>query len=271
MPGLGRPPEPGLNGNRPYWRKPLVIAQPGLGLPPVIDHRLAQQFRRPHRGRRIAALAGEEQCLQLRQIVVVQQLAVGVLLLDRPHRGRRGEQHLHAVLRAHPPERAGVRRADRLALVHHAGAAAQQRRVDDVGVADHPADIGRRPIDVAGIDAVQHAHRVPQRDRMAAIVAHHPLGPSRRARGVEDVERIGGRHRDRIVRRRRRLGFRQIVVAPRDQFSAFGIALQDQAGIGLVRRQRDRRVEQRLVFHHPPGLEAAGCRHDHLRLGVGDA
>ena len=42
----------------------------GLGLPPVIDHRLAQQVSRPDGGRRIAALAGEEQRLQLRQVVL---------------------------------------------------------------------------------------------------------------------------------------------------------------------------------------------------------
>ena len=49
------------------------------------------------------------------------------------------------------------------------------------------------------------------------------------------------------------------------------VALQDQAGIRLVRRQRDRGVEQGLVFHHAARLQAAGRRDDHLRLGVGDA
>ena len=117
----------------------------GLGLPPVIDHRPLQQRRRPLRGRRIATLAGEEQRLEFAQVIGGQQLALGVLLLDRAHRGRRGEQHFDPVLRDHPPERAGIRRADRLAFVHDAGAAAQQRRVDDVAVADHPADIGGRP------------------------------------------------------------------------------------------------------------------------------
>src|SRR5947207_706876 len=49
------------------------------------------------------------------------------------------------MLRDDAPEGAGVRRADRLALVEDAGAAGEQRRVDDVRVADHPADIGGRP------------------------------------------------------------------------------------------------------------------------------
>src|SRR5579862_7025607 len=33
----------------------------GLGLPPVVDHRLAKQVRGPDRGGRVTALAGEEQ------------------------------------------------------------------------------------------------------------------------------------------------------------------------------------------------------------------
>ncbi len=111
----------------------------------MIHHRLAEQLRRPDRGRRVAALAGQKQCLQLRQIVLPQEFSLRVLLLDRAHRGGRGEQHFDPVLRADAPERAGIGRADRLALVHDAGAAAQQRRVDDVAVPDHPADIATPP------------------------------------------------------------------------------------------------------------------------------
>ena len=54
----------------------------GLGLPPVIDDRHAEQLLRPLDGRRIAALAGQEQGAKLRQVVVPQQLAsVGLLLV----------------------------------------------------------------------------------------------------------------------------------------------------------------------------------------------
>ena len=231
----------------------------------MIDHRPLQQRRRPDRGRRIAALAGEEQRLELAEVVRGQQFSLRVLLLDRAHRGRRGEQHFHPVLREHPPERAGIGRADRLAFVHDAGAAAQQRRVDDVAVADHPADIGRRPVNVAGLDAVDHPHRVPQRHRVAAVVAHHAFGRAGRAGGVENIQRIGRRHRHAVMRRGRGLGLGQVVVAARRQHARRLLALQDQAGIRLVRRQRDRRVEQRLVVHDAAGLEAAGGRDDHLR------
>ena len=45
--------------------------------------------------------------------------------------------------------------AHRLALVEDRGAAVEQRRVDDVAVADHPADVGGRPPALARLDAVE--------------------------------------------------------------------------------------------------------------------
>jgi hypothetical protein len=43
------------------------------------------------------------------------------------------------------------------------------------------------------------------------------------------------------------------MVASRRQRGRRLFALQDQAGVRLVRRQRDCRIQQRLVQHHPPG------------------
>ena len=108
-------------------------------------------LRRPVVGAGVEPFAGLEQILQRRQVVLAEVLAVGVFLLDRADRGRRGEHRLHPVLGRHPPERARIRRADRLALVEHGRRAEQQRAVDDVGVADDPADIGGGPIHVAGL------------------------------------------------------------------------------------------------------------------------
>ena len=167
----------------------------GLGLPPVIDHRLLQELLGPFDGRRIGALAGEEQRAEVRQVVLREQLAVRVFLLDGAERGRRGEHRGALVLGDDAPERARVRRADRLALVEDRGAAVEQRRVDDVGVPDHPADVGGRPVHLAGLDAVVVLHRPGERDHVAAIVAHHALRDAGRAGGVEDVERVGREHR----------------------------------------------------------------------------
>jgi len=75
-----------------------------------------------------------------------------------------------------PPKGAGIGRPYRLPLVEDGGTAGQQRRVDDVGMADHPTDIGGGEEDLAGLDAVDVLERPVQRHRVAAIVAHDALG-----------------------------------------------------------------------------------------------
>ncbi len=173
-------------------------APAGLGLPPVVDHRLLQHLFRPVHGRRVGALAGQKQRAEFRQIVFADQRAGRVFLLDGAERGRRGEQSDRLVLGDDAPERAGVRRADRLALVHDRGRAVKQRRIDDVAVADHPADVGGAPPHLARLDVVEILHRPFERDHVAAIVAHHAFRDAGGARGVEDVERIGGEHRHAV-------------------------------------------------------------------------
>ena len=168
-----------------------------------------------------------------------EELALRVFLLDGAERGRRGEHRDALVLGDHAPERAGVRRADRLALVEHRGAAVEQRRIDDVAVADHPADVGRRPPGLARLDAVEVLHRPFQRDHVAAVVAHHALRPAGRARGVEDVERIGGGDRHAVepiagLVQRPRAASAQSWSRPAIIGASSLRALQDEAGLGLV-------------------------------------
>ena len=153
----------------------------GFGLPPVIDHGFGEQVGSPDGGGGIAALAGEEQGFKFGEVVGAEEFSVRVLLLDGSHGGGGGEQHLHLVLGADAPEGAGVGSAYGFALVHHAGAAAEQGGVDDVAVADDPAYVGGGPVDVAGLDAVDHAHRVPEGDGVASVVADDALGAARRA------------------------------------------------------------------------------------------
>ena len=152
----------------------------------------------------------------------------------------------------------------------------EERRVDDVAVADHPADIGGRPVHLARLDAVEVLHRPFERDHVAAIVAHHALGPAGGARRVENVERVGRFDGHAIVGRagvdeRVIAHLRPVAVAPGDHRRLRLRALQDEAGVGLVLRQRNRLVEQRLVGDDAAGLQAAACRKNHLRLGVVDA
>ncbi|MEY9610321.1 hypothetical protein ABIF21_003195 [Bradyrhizobium elkanii] len=142
-------------------------------------------------------------------------------------------------------------------------------------MADHPADVRAAPPDLAGLHAVEIVHRPFQRDEMTAIVAHYALRDSGRARRVEDVERIGGgyRHARRgLAGVERGLAQRRpIMIAARGELASLLRPLQDDAGLGLAAGEADRLVEQRLVLHDAPGLDAAARREDQLRLGVVDA
>src|SRR5690348_17472400 len=60
-----------------------------------------------------------------------------------------------------------------------------QRAVNDVGVADDPAHIGRRPENFVGLHPVDVAHRPVERHGVPAIVAHDSLGDPGRPRGVD--------------------------------------------------------------------------------------
>ena len=149
-----------------------------------------------------------------------------------------------------------------------------QRRVHDVAVADHPADVGSSPEHLARGDAIEVLHRPFERDHVAAVVAHDALRPPGRARCVENVERIGRgkRHAVRLLRVLEAVVAQRlpVMVAARDETCLPLLALQDDASRGLVPRERDRLVEHRLVGNHPAGLEAAARREDQLRLGVVD-
>ena len=196
---------------------------------------------------------------------------LGILLADRPDGRRRGEQRGHVVLLDDAPERAGVGRAHGLALVEHGRRADQQRRVDDVGVADHPADVGGRPEDLAGVHVVDVRHAPRERDGVSAVVAHDALRAAGRARRVEDVERIGRVHGHAGGRLRRGDELVPVVVAARLQRGGQLGALQDQAVLRGVLGLVQRGVEQRLVRDRARALEPARGRHDDARPGVVDA
>ncbi len=153
----------------------------GLRLPPVIDDGNAEHGFGPAQRIGVGPLAGQEQRPQTGEIVVLHKHSFGILLANGAEGRRRREEHGDLVLLHHPPEGAGIRRADRLALIEHRRAAVQQRRIDDVGMADDPADIRRRPIDLTGFHAVERPHGPGERDHMAAIVADDTLRLARRA------------------------------------------------------------------------------------------
>src|SRR3954469_22603694 len=134
-------------GDRPRRRPRLHRCEPQacaicnrrpseFGLPPVIEDRDAKPFGCPVQGVRIAALACEEQQAQPRQVERPHSLSLRVLALDGPEGGWRGEEDVHPVLLAAPPERTRVGGADWLALVEDRRYAVKQRTIHDEPVPD---------------------------------------------------------------------------------------------------------------------------------------
>ncbi len=270
--GHGHARRTGLGGQ--WFQPPRARADgpAGLGLPPVVDHRDTELVPSPRVGVGVEALAGEEQRAQRRRVVAGQQRGVRVLLADGAHGRRRGEHPRHPVVGDDAPERPGVGGADRLALVEHRGAAREQRRVDDVGVADHPADVARGEPHVAGPGTEDVPHRPVQRDGVTAVVADDALRAARGAAGVEDVQRVGPLDGDALgVGHDPDAHHRGPVVVAVAHLGNRLRSLQHQTGLRLVRAASQCRVEQRLVLDHPRGLEAAGRRHHDDRLRVVDA
>ena len=106
---------------------------------------------------------------------------------------------------------------------------------------------------------------------MPAIVAHHALGLSGRARGVEDVERVGGLDGHAVVGLGRVHGLLPVDIPAIDHRGLFHRALQDDAVVRFVRGEIDGLVQQRLVGDDPARLDTAGGGDDGLGSGVVDA
>ena len=206
---------------------------------------------------------------------VLQEFRLRILLLDGAKGRGRGEQRHDPMIGDHPPIGAGIGRAHRLALVENGRATMKERPIDDVGMADHPADVRGGPEHLARLHAEEMAHGPFERDHVAAIVAHHALRNAGRTRGVEHVERIGGcdRHAFGLAPFGPRGvdGARPIPVAAVVKRACELRSLEDEAGFRLRGGERDRLVEQRLVGDDPGALDAAGGGEDDLRLGVVDA
>jgi 3',5'-cyclic AMP phosphodiesterase CpdA len=139
-----------------------------------------------------------------RQVVLGQEGRV--LLLQHAHGGGRAEHHRDLVLLDQAPPDAGVR-PGRQALVHDGGHAGDQRAVDDVAVAHHPADVAGGEVGLAGLAAEDVLHAGGQRHRIAAGVALHALGLAGGAAGVERVagvvasSQVAGHHGVEVLAR----------------------------------------------------------------------
>ena len=93
---------------------------------------------------------------------------LGTPLHEGPDRGRGGVEDGGAILGGDRPQPVLVGKIGR-AFVEDARGLIRERAVDDVGVAGHPADIRRAPVDVAlGVEVEDQAVRRGDRDQIAA-------------------------------------------------------------------------------------------------------
>ena len=193
MPGKGTVAEPGLVVVRPGQRRDHDRA--GLGLPPRVDDRAAAAadvLVVPEPGARVDRLADRAEQPQRAEVVLFDVLEAP--LHAGADRGRRRVHDRHAVaLDDLPPAVLG--RVVGRALVHHRGRAVGERPVDDVAVAGDPADVGRAPVDVVVLEVEDELVGGRDAGQIAAGRVLDALRLGRRARGVEDEQRILGVHR----------------------------------------------------------------------------
>ncbi|VUM26484.1 hypothetical protein PGKDCPLP_04088 [Stenotrophomonas maltophilia] len=243
----------------------------GFGLPVIVDDRLAERFADPVRGRFVQRLAGQEQVLQRAQVVAMDE--VRVVLLQHADGGGRREHRAHVVLLAQRPPDARIR-VGRQPFVEQRGAAADQRAVHVVGMADRPADVGGGEHHLAR-PAVEHRfHRLCHRHRIAPHIALHALRLAGGAGGIQQIARLA-----RFQPLHRHVDFTDL----RTQLGVVHIAARHAWFGGIQPTRHDQHVrrwrrgfgaggvDHRLVRNQLATAHAGIGRDQQLGLGVVDA
>ena len=218
----------------------------------------------------VQGLAGQEQRSQAGEVVLGQ---VGrVLLFQHAHCRGGAEHHGHLVLLDQLPPDAGIGPCGQ-AFVHDGGHAGNERAVDDVTVAHHPANVAGGKIGFARVALEDVLHAGGQRHGVAPGIALNALGLAGGARGVEDVAGVCGldphtRHLCIHV-----LGAQGgiVVVSARDCLVRHQFAVHNEHAMRLVGGQRQCFVQQRLVGHALTRARTGLCRNHHRGLRVIDA
>ena len=238
----------------------------------MVDDGGAELFFGPLHGIGIGALTCQEEGAEAFEIVFFKFNRFRIFFADGAKRGRRCKQCFHAMLGNDAPEGACIRRTDRLALIDNRRRANDERGIDDVGVTHHPTNIGCGPEHIAGPDAVNAFHRPRHRNQMPAIIADDTFGFSRRAGGVEDIERVGGGYRDAIGLMAIGLGLAHqglpLNVTSGRELGGFLRALKNNHGFGLMLRDLDRLIDQRFIMNHATRLDAAGGGEDQFGFAI---
>ena len=234
----------------------------------MVDHRHIQMALGPQNGVRVGTFPGKVQGLQLRQVIVAHQLALGILALHRANGSRRGEEGADLMFRNHPPEGARIRGAHGLTLKDNRGAARDQGRIADIAVPHDPAHVRGCPKHIARSAIVDRAHRPVQRHQMPGGRAHHALRRTSGARGIKDIGRMVALNRHTFGRLHPILEGMPRHIAALNQLGHFLFALQDYAEVGLVGGHVDSRIQQRFVMHDTGRLDPAAGRDDGLGRAI---
>ncbi len=165
-----------------------------LGLPPGVDDgaaAVANDAVIPLPGLGVDRLAHRAEQPQGRQVVLVGPA------FAKAHQpadgGGGGVEHADGVLGHQAPPAVGGREGRR-AFVHEAGGGVEQRAIDDVGVACHPARVGGAPPAVGRLEVKDHLERGVDAHHVAAVGVQDGLGLAGGAGGIQDVERVFGVH-----------------------------------------------------------------------------
>src|SRR6266436_3531980 len=111
----------------------------------MIKHGYLEQILRPCHRVGIGAFPCKKESAKALEVVIRHPLSLRILLLDGAESRWRREQDAAIVFADHTPERTGIGRANRLALIENGRTAVQKRPIDGVAVADDPADVRSRP------------------------------------------------------------------------------------------------------------------------------
>ena len=107
----------------------------------MVDDGNAQLPFRPLQRVGVRPLARQEQGAETVKIVLLDQLAIGVVPLDGPECRGSGEQDRNVVFRNDAPKDTGIRRPHGFSFEQDGRTPMGQRPVNNIGMADGPAQI----------------------------------------------------------------------------------------------------------------------------------
>ena len=225
-PGMGLPAEPGFvgrgvissladeeegGGALKSWPAAECRARPEMGEPDSEDHQLSMTwapgaqccFRRSAYMRMMEGSLRSPARKRARRFLRPSFLPASTknLLCGSSRRMARravggGEEDVDAVLSEEAPERAGIGGADRFPFEEDGCGTGEEGSVEDVGVANDPADVGGAEHDFAGVDAEEVAHGEIEADGVAASFAENAFGEARGPGGVDYVDAVVGGYGD---------------------------------------------------------------------------